>query len=203
MNDFLVKPFKKRDLVPVIERWMSADEPEPVEELEESAELEENAELVESAEGGATGEAAAAASEEEEAAAAASAEEEAARPAIFDLEEAIQTFMGKEEVVRRVVDSYVEKVRDQFPDMEAALEEGDYPRLRSEAHSIKGGGLNLSINRMGYTAAALEEAAAEEETVQARSRLQELKREFERWIEYCRSELGWELPEAQEKRSGL
>jgi len=41
MTDFLTKPFKKKDIVPVLATWMEPAEPENIEQLEELEELEE------------------------------------------------------------------------------------------------------------------------------------------------------------------
>ncbi len=197
MDDFLVKPFKKKDLVPVMEKWISAEQvqnqqassqseeaaEQPAEELEpvEDAEEPEELEPVEE--------------EPEEPAARGGRGDEQSGEAIFDYAEATETFMDKEEVVRRVVSSYIEKVRAQIPVMEAAFSDSDWERLRGEAHSIKGGGLNLSAKRMGNTAAALEEAAADGRGEDARRYLDELKEEYRHFLTYCQSEMGWDLPD--------
>jgi CheY-like chemotaxis protein/HPt (histidine-containing phosphotransfer) domain-containing protein len=285
MDDFLVKPFKKKDLVPVMEKWMSAEKPpetpeaaapaesaEPSEsaapaestepaapagtagwagegkasagesevpagkasgDAEEAAEVEElepadekveeleavdeeveelepiDDEEISEAFDGESGRRAAAAEESppaEEASSggessaatddAAGADEAAAADPIFDLDEARETFMGKEDVVKRVANSYIEKVRGQIPVMEAALQDGDWERLRGEAHSIKGGGLNLSVKRLGNTAAELEAAAAGGEGDRARRLFGTLKDEYRTFLRYCQEELGWELPES-------
>jgi HPt (histidine-containing phosphotransfer) domain-containing protein len=289
MDDFLVKPFKKKDLVPVMEKWMGAEKPpetpeaaapaesaEPSEsaapaestepaapagtvgwagegkasageseasagkasgDAEEAAEVEElepadekveeleavdeeveelepidDEEISEASDGesGRRAAAPAAAAEEsppaEEASSggessaaadeAAGADEAAAADPIFDLDEARETFMGKEDVVKRVTNSYIEKVRGQIPVMEAALQDGDWERLRGEAHSIKGGGLNLSVKRLGNTAAELEAAAAGGEGDRARRLFGTLKDEYRTFLRYCQEELGWELPES-------
>jgi HPt (histidine-containing phosphotransfer) domain-containing protein len=215
MDDFLVKPFKKKDLVPVLEKWLAPDEQEspagsggqasgqpPESEPASSptqgpAPEEEPADVEEL-------EAADEPEEVEELQAAENSEEEQQEPAkegphsdepVFNYSEAVQTFMGREEVVRRVAGSYVEKVRGQMPAIEEALRQGDWERLRGEAHSIKGGGLNMWILRMGRTAADLEEAANNGDRDEASRQVELLMQEFDRFIRYCRHELGWELAE--------
>jgi PAS domain S-box-containing protein len=241
MDDFLVKPFKKKDLVPVLEKWLAPDEqespagsggqasgrpsesepassptqgpapeeePADVEELEAADEPEEVEELQADEGTPETDTLEAEGGEEsrpvEELQAAEHSEEEQQEPAkegphsdepVFNYSEAVQTFMGRKEVVRRVAGSYVEKVRGQMPAIEEALRQGDWERLRGEAHSIKGGGLNMWILRMGRTAADLEEAANNGDRDEASRQVELLKQEFDRFIRYCRHELGWELAE--------
>jgi CheY-like chemotaxis protein len=188
MNGFLVKPFKKRDLLPVLDEWFeqghrssaaalpngspltgpAAEELEELEELEEIEELEE------------TGEAEGA--------------PEAELPyvnsdAVVDLEETLENFMGQREIVARVIEGFIHKVEAQLPEIEAALGARDFIKLRAEAHSIKGGGLNLAAVRLGKTAAALELAAVNEESEQAARLVELLHREFEGFTEECRKQL--------------
>ncbi|MFO7730715.1 MAG: response regulator [Spirochaetia bacterium] len=200
MNGFLVKPFKKRDLLPVLEEWFeqghhttSAASPngspaaasaagtdEDAKELEELEDVEELEELEESEALEATGEG--------------EGVREAELPfeaddAVVDIEETLENFMGQREVVGRVIEGFIHKVEAQLPEIEAALEGRDFVKLRAEAHSIKGGGLNLAAVRLGKTAAALELAAVNEEHEQASRLVPLLRREFEGFTEECRKQL--------------
>ena len=97
--------------------------------------------------------------------------------------------MGKRDVVSRVIESFISKVEDQLPRIDAALEAHDFVNLRSEAHSIKGGGLNLAAIRLGKTAAALEEAAVNEDADTAAGLVTLLHREFADFTEETRKQL--------------
>ncbi len=83
---------------------------------------------------------------------------------VFDFEKAVETFMGKKDVVLRVVFSFVDKIEKQLALMEEALSRGDFERLRIEAHAIKGGAWNLDAKKLGDAAAALEQIAKREQT---------------------------------------
>lgn len=172
MNDFLVKPFKKKDLLPLLNRWFEGsgedalsaaeehlkDAEEPLQDTEEPLPV-----LVE-------------------------LPFEAEDP-VIDMAETLATFMGKREVVRKVINSFIEKVETQLPRIDAALGQQDFDTLRSEAHAIKGGSLNLEAVRLGKTAAALEQAAVQEDARRASGLSELLNEEYRRFTEKCRSEL--------------
>lgn len=153
MNDILVKPFKKKDVVPLLDKWIKKPEDESEEEPE-AALLEEMR------------------NEEEEG------------KYIFNIEEAVETFLGKRDVVKRVVNSFIEKVKAQLPVMDKALESGDFETLRGEAHSIKGGAWNLEIRKLGDTAKELEDAGREARKEDSFRFLEDLKLNFTEFIEY-------------------
>jgi len=156
MDDFLVKPFKKKDLLPLLAKWFHKDTqkdqaPDLIGELLETEDLEDLEEV--------------------------ELPYESTDP-VFDLDDAMETFMGNGEAVKKVVIGFIEKVETQLTVMENALEKEGFDTLRAEAHSIKGGGLNLSAVRLGRTAAALEKAALENERQQSAQIIQLLKEEY-------------------------
>lgn len=204
MNDFLIKPFKKKDLLPLLEKWFDeknrvqreapadsgkAGHPEELEELEEIEELEEL--------GGKKNEGVEDFSlllEEE-----AGEEEDEAdilerlpynpEDTVINLEQTLETFMGQQAVVTRVIKGFLDKVETQLPLIDACLQEKAFKRLREEAHSIKGGALNLEAIRLGKTAAELERAAHEENGEVCAILIKLLHREFELFQEQCIVEL--------------
>ena len=69
--------------------------------------------------------------------------------------------------------------------MQKALEAGELEQLRGEAHSIKGGGLNLQVIKLGNKAKELEDASREgrqEGAEQLFPELLELYDEFKNYI---------------------
>jgi len=200
MNDFLVKPFKKKDLLPVLERWFDqsgrtsspgpgeaslaaeqepeeleavddAEEPEELEELEELealdavddlGELEDLEPVEENLE---------------------TKEPFDADDPILDFVETLETFMGQRETVLRVIGSFNDKVAKQIPKILEVLEARDCESLRGEAHSIKGGAMNLNAVRLGKTAAALEQAAADGQLKHCSELVNVLQAEYHRFVE--------------------
>ena len=151
MTDFLTKPFKKRDLLPVLERWLEVEdlemeEPEHVEELESLPEDE--------------GE-------------------------IFDLDAAVDVFMGKKDLVLKLVRDLLPRIKSQLEKMEDYAGRKDFDRLRAEAHSIKGSCANMSMHRIAAAAALLENAAAEK-SPEAPLLLPPLKEAYTELYGYCR-----------------
>jgi len=227
MNDFLVKPFKKKDLVPIVDMWMQvgseareaneaqdrgteteaesraaggeedSGEAKEVEELEE-AEVVEGVEEVEEAEEVEGAEIVEELEEVEGAEVVAELEEVGdgeesgthyPEEPIFDIETAVETFMGQKAVVKRVVENHLEKIERQLGSLQEALDNGEMERVREEAHAIKGGSLNLEIKRLGYTAAALEKAGAEANAQDATRLLPFLRKEYDDLKRVCEEEL--------------
>ncbi len=108
---------------------------------------------------------------------------------VVDLEETLENFMGKKDVVSRVIESFIKKVKEQLVMIDSSVESRDFESLRGEAHSIKGGGLNLAAVRLGKTAAALEQAAVNEEAERAEYLISLLHTEFEQFINESRKQL--------------
>ncbi len=152
MNDYLTKPFKSRDLLPYLERWLPASE-KTRERRSEPAEP---------------------------------AVESEAEPerTVFDLTEALDSFMGKKDVVTRVVKTFMEKLDAQTESMKAALIAGDWESLRIESHGIKGGSWNLSAKRLGDAAAELEQAAKDRNARTAAEHLMTVEREIKVFKDY-------------------
>lgn len=146
MNDILLKPFKKKDVISLLTKWMGAKkQPEKAPEQPEETAVADP-ELY-----------------------------------IFNVEEAVETFLGKKDVVQRVVKAFIDKVEGQLPVMKKALEEGKFDQLRGEAHSIKGGAWNLEIRKLGDKARDLEDSSRENKRKESRiflTELEEFYREF-------------------------
>ncbi len=125
MTDFLTKPFKKRDLLPVLERWLEVEDLE-LEEAEEVEEVEELESITE---------------EDRE---------------IFDLDAAVEVFMGKRDLVLKLLRDLLPRIEGQLEKMKGYAEQNNYDSLKKEAHSIKGSCANMSMNRIAAAAALLE-----------------------------------------------
>jgi HPt (histidine-containing phosphotransfer) domain-containing protein len=161
MNDILVKPFTKKDIAPLLEKWMTdGGEAQPVQELEPADET-----------AAPTGEQTATHAES---------------TYIFDFDSAVENFMGKKETVKKVVGRFIDKVENQFPTIEEALDRKDLETVRSEAHSIKGGAWNLAVKKLGDTAKNLEDSSREEKQEDSRNNFEQLKdayQEFRRFVD--------------------
>ncbi len=149
MNDILVKPFKKKDVLPLLKKWIAPQQPS-------LALTGSNSGMVSQAPSSAE-----------------------ASHYIFDYKEAIETFMGNEEVVRNVLKAFLKKAEEQIPLMHQALSSKDFEKLRGEAHSMKGGAFNLSVNKLGEQSKWLEETARAKNEEESSRALEDLKAAFE------------------------
>ncbi len=136
MSDILAKPFKKRDLLPVLDKWLT-----PREERGEEGHRAVST-IDSSASGGAP--------EVEES--------HGDLRGVFDYEEAVSTFMGNRQVVEKVFRAYLDKVATQVDALRSAADSGDMESARQIGHSIKGGGWNLEIKKVGDIGAEIEAA---------------------------------------------
>ncbi len=166
MSDFLTKPFKRQDLIPVLQKWLPVG-------------------LASS--GAAAGMPAAddvALLEEVEAAEEAVAVDDVADNDIFDISEAVDTFMGDRGMVKELAGTLREKAAACIEDIRQALAEDDLDRARAAAHAVKGSSLNLSVVRMGNTASELETAANEGRSEDAAVSFRALELRFNEFSDY-------------------
>lgn len=148
MTDFLTKPFKKKDLIPVLEKWLETGGTEAVEELESLSDFDTE---------------------------------------VFDLDTAVEVFMGKKDLVISLLGELIPRIETQISAMEQFIARKDFDRLRAEAHSIKGSCANMYILKVSSIAAALEKAAVERDG-NAGSILSDLKDAFYELVENVRRE---------------
>jgi HPt (histidine-containing phosphotransfer) domain-containing protein len=174
MDDFLAKPFKREDLVPLLQKWLG---PAEVIEEEEDADAASDA----SVDGGPAVTPASLPPESE------AGEDDRC---VFDYDEAVRTFMGQTAVVVRLLESFQEKIRAQFATIEEALARGDMETVRVEAHAIKGGSWNLHAERLGDKAFELEEAGREGDARRSGPLLAELRQRFEEFAAYVSAHVG-------------
>ncbi len=160
MNDCLTKPFKKKDLLPLLDKWL------PAAPCGQSPAAAAGATPAAAGEGDSVTRAARAARS------ARSARE------VFDFPKAVETFLGNEEILRSVLATFVEKGVSQLQLLEIALEHEDLDAVRMEAHSIKGGALNLGAVPLAKAAGGLEAAGKEKRLEDVPARLAELRTAF-------------------------
>ena len=156
MSDFLTKPFKKKDIQPVLLKWknlrhdgVSKKAAAPVAVVEAAT-----AELIQK------------------------------ERVIFDFDAAVETFLGNAETVRSLLTKYIAKVETQLPQIESCLSAADTEGSREIAHSIKGSALNLSMDELGAAAKDLEYSSRDGELEKAKANLAAVKQAFERLKTY-------------------
>ncbi|MBT3271554.1 MAG: response regulator, partial [Spirochaetales bacterium] len=157
MTDFLTKPFKKQDLIPVLRKWL----PAPTEAIDAAEELP------------------AADSDGLD------AEGEIEEHDIFDIDEAVDTFMGNKAMVLDLLNTLIDKSKSCVEEIRAGMDSGDLAQVRSAAHAIKGSSWNLSARRLGDSAAVVEDAAAGGYADVIPNGLNDLQSRLTEFIDYC------------------
>jgi two-component system, sensor histidine kinase and response regulator len=147
MTDFLTKPFKKKDLEPILEHYLRKDL------------VDVNKEKIMTNQG----------------------------DAIFDYTEAVETFMGKEEVVRKVVSNYLAKARAHLQLIKTAIERKNAKDINELAHGLKGGAWNLSIQEFGNSALEMEIAGKKEDFEASIKAYKKMIENYKSLIEECKS----------------
>jgi HPt (histidine-containing phosphotransfer) domain-containing protein len=104
---------------------------------------------------------------------------------VFDYEQAVQAFMGKKDVVQRVVNRFVEHTEKQLGQLRSLLEEEDLGQAQTIAHGIKGGAWNLAAQRLGDAAYAVELATKENRRDEAVRDLERLNQQFGVFKQVC------------------
>ncbi|MCL2791824.1 MAG: response regulator [Spirochaetaceae bacterium] len=158
MDDFLSKPFKKNDLTQLLSKWIISED--YFTNLEELGPVEEQnlqlAQVPPHEEGNIEDNKAFAGNNS-------AAPNITENKKIFDYDKALEAFVGEKDVLHEVLEEFEKKVRAQLSDMKALLKNKDFETLRREAHTIKGGSLNLSMKEFGNAAEKLERSAKNNE----------------------------------------
>lgn len=140
MDDFLSKPFKRDDIVPILDKWVGGaelgDGPTLAgETAKEPRHGDPGYEVPEEMIGGGlTGEGA----------------------PVFSFDDAVARFAGNSAIVEGVVRQFIEKCDQMQKQLREALEGRDYETLTREAHGLKGGARSLEARPLGDAAALLE-----------------------------------------------
>lgn len=108
----------------------------------------------------------------------------------LNFEEAIAEFEGDRDIFFKILNQFLETVKNQIQTMQQALLTQDADRLRMEAHSIKGGAANLTAAPLAALAAELEEAAISGQSKNASAILEQFQEEFQRLEAYIGEQFG-------------
>ncbi len=78
---------------------------------------------------------------------------------IFNWNECLEVFLGKEDLVRKLLGKFLTKAEEHLSSIHGSLESKDLKKVREEAHAIKGSAYNLTAKILGSAAGELEGAA--------------------------------------------
>lgn len=164
MNDYLSKPFSRRDLLATVDKWLKVKG--------QAASCVQQGPSVTPGAG--------------------PSDREAHRNASglpMDFEKAVDEFEGDTELLSEVLKGFLANVRGQIPIIREALERGDAEVVKREAHSIKGGSSNLTAYRMAEIANELETSAKSGALVAGSETLHRLAAEYVRLEKHAKEHL--------------
>lgn len=78
----------------------------------------------------------------------------------IDYDRALEEFVGKKDILTKVLSVFIENVKNQIPEMRKAIQGNQPEILKAEAHTLKGGAANLTAFRLSEIAYELETIGA-------------------------------------------
>ena len=105
-------------------------------------------------------------------------------PMDYDL--TLDEFQGDEKFLNEVLEDFIEAVKPQIQGMRRALADGDMKIIREEAHSIKGGAVNLNADNLAEIAARLEDPSSSAQGQKSVELIEVLEKELHSLEEFYR-----------------
>ncbi len=102
----------------------------------------------------------------------------------MNYDKALEEFMGKKEILEKVVNVFLENARDQILILRQAIIDSDYEAIKKEAHAIKGGAANLTAQELSEIALELENIGKSGELPGATDAMDRFEKEFARLESY-------------------
>ena len=97
---------------------------------------------------------------------------------VLDLEHTLENLGGDHELLREIMDFFVELMPQQIEDLAAAVLAGDVATVGLQAHGMKGGSGNVGAVRVVATARELEMLAKDGSLAGAAELVQQLREDF-------------------------
>ncbi len=149
MDDYITKPLWRKDLLRMVEKWLTAGGDVPADTLAaDVADPGPDTAVVADA-----------------LRANAAVDENYSRvndeSPPWDEARALEEFGEDRDFLAEVLSGFLAKVTDQIQVLKEAIDQGDADRIRREAHSIKGGAANLTAHALASVAEQLEDAGRE------------------------------------------
>jgi len=101
-----------------------------------------------------------------------------------DVEAYVKRMGGNRDIAETIIKGFIKQIPIQLHNIEEAIKSGDIETVGREAHSIKGGALNVFANDMMLAAKALEMQAKSGDLGNALQLLEKIRAEYERLVEF-------------------
>jgi PAS domain S-box-containing protein len=130
MDDYISKPLLKKDLFAMLDKWtLKNGHPKPLDrEIPTTQNLAGEAVILAG---------------------------DGNKP--MDYDRALEEFMGKKEILAKVLDVFLENARNQIKVLGQAINDKDLEIVKKEAHTLKGGAANLTAQGLSRIASELED----------------------------------------------
>ncbi len=98
----------------------------------------------------------------------------------LDFEKALSEFMGKKDILFKTLNQFLKQGRTQVETIRTAIAEEQIEVIRAEAHKLKGGSANLTMERLSAIACDLENSGGSRQLKEAPGLLSQMELEFSR-----------------------
>lgn len=105
---------------------------------------------------------------------------------VFDLAQAMRVVGDDREILREVIDVYLEDLSEMMKTLDAAFGKDDAESVELHAHSLKGASANVGGQRVRAVAYEIEKAGRAKDLDLARSHWEALEQEAERLSEHLK-----------------
>lgn len=105
---------------------------------------------------------------------------------IFSWTDALEVFLGKKELLTKLLGNFEGKVTEHLAHLEDHVQTGNLEGVFQEAHAIKGSAYNLTAQELGEAAGLLEMAGRNGEGARIGPLLENLQQAFERFSNYIK-----------------
>lgn len=97
-------------------------------------------------------------------------------------EAALETFLGKKDVLDRVLRMFCQRGEQQLDEIQGSLNDGNFDNARILSHGMKGGAAHLEAKRLSSLAAELEHSCIDGHKNAAQQQLKQLRVEFQHFV---------------------
>ncbi|MGA1867421.1 MAG: response regulator [bacterium] len=105
-------------------------------------------------------------------------------PSPMDFEKVVAEFEGEREIVMEVIEGFIKNVKTQIEVIRNAICDGNAEAVKREAHSIKGGAMNLMAHELAGIALELEDMGKSDSLAEGAPILEKFEKEFDRLKRY-------------------
>lgn len=96
----------------------------------------------------------------------------------MNYDKALEEFMGKQDLLNKVLNTFLKNARDQIKILRQAIIDKDSEVIKNQAHTIKGGAANLTAEKLSKIAFELESIGTSKELKNAENLLNKFEKEF-------------------------